>query len=54
MSEGKLIFGPSTLVGIGTLEFTLFLPSVRSSIRVNFSQQPTIVFSEILHEVTTL
>ena len=38
------VFGPPTLVGIGTLEFTLFHPWVRPCVHVNFSQRATIVF----------
>ena len=47
------IFGPPTLVGIGTLEFTLVRPCVRASVRKILNDYP-LYFSEILHGVTTL
>ena len=48
-----LIVGPPTLVGIGTLEFTLVRACVRPSVRKILNDYP-LYFSEILHGVTTL
>ena len=56
-----IIFGPPTLVGIETLEFTLVRacvracvrPSVRPCVRKILNDYP-LYFSEILHGVTTL
>ena len=47
-----LLVGPPTLVGIGTLEFTLVRACARPCVRKILNDYP-LYFSEILHGVTT-